>query len=491
MTKGQFTPIDDTGGGDGVEFYLTFPNGDQWGWQAKFYYSDSGPRLNVGNRKASIKNSLRVACQKHPRLTRWVICTPTNFTTQEQTWLETNLPQSIPKNTSVDLVHWGDSDFNNWLSEPRFSGKRLYFFGELELSLEWFRTQVEKQIAIVRDRFNEMLHTETDVDAYLHALLGDAAFAKFIGERVAFFEGEVGEFRQAVVELDSDKPYGVDWRGLKTTLLSQVERLEDALTEAIEQLRKAHGYLEEQKLDEVRSLNWDVLWSRMEQAYESYGEAVSAIDIAALGYEGEERNRELMLREVQRILHQPRWMAANLMDDLRGVMARLNQISQTDLHLFGNAGVGKTHLSSHICHERLESGLPALLVLGLHFTSGQPLQTQLLNILDIPAAYGWHDFLHALEAAAQAYHTRIPLVIDGLNEAMRYGAFSDVWRTGLPGFIHELSHTNCVVLITTCRSTYREAIWPDGEPVNAGYVFGFDDYSVELALEKYFSWYQI
>jgi hypothetical protein len=46
--KGQLTPVDDTGGGDGVEFYLTFPNGDQWGWQAKFYYSDSGPRLSVG-----------------------------------------------------------------------------------------------------------------------------------------------------------------------------------------------------------------------------------------------------------------------------------------------------------------------------------------------------------------------------------------------------------------------------------------------------------
>jgi len=34
--KGKFTPIDDSGGGDGVEFYLTLPNGDEWGWQANF-----------------------------------------------------------------------------------------------------------------------------------------------------------------------------------------------------------------------------------------------------------------------------------------------------------------------------------------------------------------------------------------------------------------------------------------------------------------------
>jgi hypothetical protein len=36
-SRGRFTSIDDSGGGDGVEFYLTLANGDEWGWQAKFY----------------------------------------------------------------------------------------------------------------------------------------------------------------------------------------------------------------------------------------------------------------------------------------------------------------------------------------------------------------------------------------------------------------------------------------------------------------------
>ena len=31
MEKGRFTSVDDSGGGDGVEFYLTLENGDQWG----------------------------------------------------------------------------------------------------------------------------------------------------------------------------------------------------------------------------------------------------------------------------------------------------------------------------------------------------------------------------------------------------------------------------------------------------------------------------
>ena len=32
--KGRFTSVDDSGGGDGIEFYMTLPNGDEWGWQA-------------------------------------------------------------------------------------------------------------------------------------------------------------------------------------------------------------------------------------------------------------------------------------------------------------------------------------------------------------------------------------------------------------------------------------------------------------------------
>jgi hypothetical protein len=198
-----------------------------------------------------------------------------------------------------------------------------------------------------------------------------------------------------------------------------------------------------------------------------------------------------VLREIERIVHRPAWVATELMDGLRGVFVQLDSISQTDLNILGNAGVGKTHIVSHICNERLKAGLPALLVLGRHFTSDRPLCEQLLRILDVPAVYSWNDFLQALAAAAEAYHTRIPLVIDGLNEATLNGVFSNVWQLYLPGLVQELAQTKDVVLITTCRTTYTEAIWPDGVPQNAKYVYGFDADDVETAIDKYFAWYKI
>ncbi len=106
--KGVFTSIDDSGGGDGVEFYLTFPEGEQWGWQAKFYYPQV--RLNVSNRKKHIIDSLKVSCENHPKLTKWFLCTPTNFTTDEQAWFDNDLKGYVPEKMKVSLEHWSDSD---------------------------------------------------------------------------------------------------------------------------------------------------------------------------------------------------------------------------------------------------------------------------------------------------------------------------------------------------------------------------------------------
>ena len=111
---------------------------------------------------------------------------------------------------------------------------------------------------------------------------------------------------------------------------------------------------------------------------------------------------------------------------------------------------------------------------------------------DIPPARSWHEFLGALSAAAEAYHTRIPLIIDGLNESTHNGTFSKIWELGLKGLVQEITQTKNVVLITTCRTSYKEAIWRDEDPPNSAYAHGFDtDEVTQEAIEKYFNAYKI
>ena len=138
---------------------------------------------------------------------KWVLCTPTNFTPDEQKWFDNTLPQSIPEDMDVELEHWGDSEFNDWLSEPRFSGKLHYFFGELELDINWFKRQFDKQLAGVGDKFDSSLHTETNIDAEIHALLGDEAFVRQITEWIVELERELPDLKDAINKLIFLKSY--------------------------------------------------------------------------------------------------------------------------------------------------------------------------------------------------------------------------------------------------------------------------------------------
>lgn len=201
-------------------------------------------------------------------------------------------------------------------------------------------------------------------------------------------------------------------------------------------LNATRDHLEQHHWELVRDYDWVPLLDGMERAHDGYRSAATDMDVNGLNYLGSENNPESesnTRRNVNRIIRGPDWSAANFMDQARDMSQRFALLKESDLHIFGNAGFGKTHLCCHVCQERLERGLPALLILGAHFTTGEPLEKQLLSILDIPPAYSWHDFLQALDSVARVHCTRIPIIIDGLNEAIVGGIFTSTWRLGLPG----------------------------------------------------------
>lgn len=493
---GRFTSIDDSGGGDGVEFYLTLASGEQWGWQAKFYYPDGS--LRVSSRKTSVKRSLQRACEEHPQLAKWFLCMPRNLTPVDQRWFDEKLARTrvsgrptVPACRNIELCNWGESDFVAWFSEPRFAGKRLFFFGELELGIDWFRSQVERQMAVVRDRFNPLLHTGTSVDARVHGLLGDEFLASQVAGQVEDARALLGEFIEAVGELRSPRLHQLDWLDARTNAIARCQPLQSALENAVAQLENASERLSSQQLDELRQLDWSAVWEQMEQAYDAYQEVEAAFDPSQVRYTGRDEHREWTLREAERMVHDPAWRAASLVDYLRSVFGQLDYTSASELHIFGDAGVGKTHMACHVCDQRLRAGLPALLVLGSQFTGDRPLVEQMRGILDIPPAYSWADFLQALAAAAEAYKTRIPVILDGLDGATCNGVFSPVWCQGLPSLVYDIAQTKDVVLVTTCRTTYQEATWPNGVPENVTYTYGFNAYDAETAVERYFDWYKI
>lgn len=55
----------------GVECYAIFSNGQEWGWQAKFFTK------RLGNTQwQQVDNSVKKALEKHPKLTKYIVCMP-------------------------------------------------------------------------------------------------------------------------------------------------------------------------------------------------------------------------------------------------------------------------------------------------------------------------------------------------------------------------------------------------------------------------------
>ena len=484
--NGGFTPIDDSGGGDGVEFYLTLPNDDQWGWQAKFYHPNK--RLSNSSRKEKIISSLRKACKVHPRLKKWVLCTPTDFTPKEQIWFDNELSKEIPDGMCVELEHWGDSKFNNWLSDPNFRGILNYFFGELELDLEWFKTQFEKQKASIGEKFDSSLHTEIDVEIDIHALLGDHAFAEHITESIEKLEEELEDLNDAVDNLNKPIQKDINWDAAKKDKVAIAAKpLQDLVNVTLDQFKQNKEFLKENMLFEAQAINWDCVFKKLEDVLSTYRTAIDESDISEIEYTGESKYKARILDDTRGLVHRPESIIANFMDDfLNFEIYKCKLLNHSELKIFGNAGVGKTHIACNICDNRLRNGLPALFVRGFLFTDDQSIGAQLHKKLDISASYSFQDFLQALSAAAEAYNTRIPLFIDGLNEATDNGTLSKVWEKYLKEFVSEIEQTKNVVLITTCRSSYKKVIWGDEYPPYSVDVEGFDNDEVTLeAIVKY------
>ncbi len=203
------TSIDDSGGGDGIEFYLTFPNGDMFGWQAKFFC-----RLSEGGRKEQIKKSLQTAYKKHPNLKKWFLCSQCNFTPDENNWFINELASStkdgervLADNNNVELIHWGASEFLNYLRI--YPAIHKFFFSEKLLTQEWFedRYNIDIKKTEIQAKYKSKIHINTEIDTAIYKVLGGNRLIEAIEDEMEKQQVRMyaEEYRNAFLKLYSEK----------------------------------------------------------------------------------------------------------------------------------------------------------------------------------------------------------------------------------------------------------------------------------------------
>ena len=259
--KGIFTSIDDSGGGDGVEFYLTLPNGEEWGWQSKFF-SGNG-RLCEGGRKKQIKTSLKTAINKHPNLKKWHLCLKTNFTTDkkgkngrklqgESTWFNETLTKEIPTNMDLKLIHWGESKFNDFLRN--YEDIRKYFFTDKFLTSDWFNKRFDEIMGLtqIKAKYESQLHIIGNADNEVIKILAGSNLSKLLKSEMENHQVQIydEEYKNSIRALMSEK-VNDEFKNLRKEFIVFIKSKQDIIDIGINKLDELNNLLLENKREVI------------------------------------------------------------------------------------------------------------------------------------------------------------------------------------------------------------------------------------------------
>ncbi|KYH30690.1 hypothetical protein MOMUL_29720 [Moorella mulderi DSM 14980] len=426
--KGRFFRLEGRGGDGGVEAYFLFPDGSKWGWQAKFF-----PHRLKDTNWRQIRKSIETALSIHPELVVYFVCLPIDLTSRTgrqgkselEKWQE--LVDEYADRLSIEL--WGASYLLDLLTHQENAGKRAFFFGEIELSGEWFDNKLSEARESLSDRYTPDAHVALPELAHQFEILG----------RTPAFKKELLEWANRIKQ--HIERYGwIRKTAREVGLAEQHDALVERLEEIIELLRR--GATAEPNailpIEQIRQKVHEIYESTWQFYTGAQGRGTSE------GVESKEKAYLSHIMEIKRLLYKLR----NTIKEEKWFLA-----NEAGLALYGEAGIGKSHCLFDIAADRYQRGLLSLFVLGHQFpTSTQPVAdlTVLLGLGPRPE----DEVLGALSAAAEASHAPLLIFIDALNESERKG----YWAAHLPHLVAKLRRYPWLRLVISYRTSYRGEI---------------------------------
>lgn len=450
----------------GVEFHLKLTSDcdvlgspPKWyGWQCKNFELNANGTLKPAS-KRDIEDSLSKS-STIKGLTDWVLWTPFTLAKADQDWF-----YALKDKYPYILYLWNEQDLENLLSGPALHLRATYF-GELVLTPELLKIRHTDAVAPIRERWLSPAHQEVAAESEIKKMLG--------GPQAWTEMQSLGDsLKQAAERIKAGIPGDIDNRKLVEDFVDVCERLS-------EMLLNFHQLLLDGDIDLIKE--W--LAER---------EFLITRKIALVPSYLRKRNFPIALD------------ATNALDDMRNTHQALAEI-QDDLSvgivaLLADAGGGKTQMSAELTSEQAER--PAGIFLrGINFKKGQ-------NINDLSKPYdidgkpvtSFENLLAALDAAAKRSKCRLPLIIDGLNEAEA----PKEWKAILAAIQEMVRRYPNVLIVCTLRtgehkrdgwsayeSQTRETFAVQSLPDNMLQIQceGFGESTIE-AVRKYFKYYNI
>lgn len=440
----------------GVEFHLEITRtgcplgavGRVFGWQTK-YFERLAPGSALSNtRKEQILKSMKATRRHWPHITDWVLATKHPLTEADQTWFTgLSVGMTLHQASHPELADLLTGDA---------STLREAYFGELILTPERLRAEHEHATATVKDRWIPQVHQITDTEQVLRRMLAQPDAWNDLVD----VDTDIGRFHRdvtsAVPQLDAATAADV------TTILDASADVRAALAD----LR-------------------NMIMSGRTPHLLSGGALPSVVKPLA---------QPAALRRLRGRAHPAAPALANLIAYTREAAGLIDLVAEcvsTPLVVVAaDAGFGKTQLAATLSAPTPQQNtgeIPAgVFMEGRFLTRRHTLddfarQTR-INTTPVDS---FDKVLAAVDAAAQRAGARLPVVIDGLNEAEN----SSEWLPLLRQLMTLLQAHPNVLVVCTIREPFVSSSIPAELP-DAGTLTGFVE-DLDDAISVYFEHYKI
>ena len=416
----------------GVECFWTLPDKTEWGWQAKWF--TTSPTASQWNQ---INNSVKKALEKHPNLTKYIICLPTNrsdprrgqnsfldkWNEHVETWKQIR---------DIEFEYWGTSEIEDRLSKEQHLGRRKYFFDQEFFSQEWFKRHLKQAIAAAGPRYSPELNVKLPL----------AKKFEVLGRTPEFFDIMKKKSRKILEHFE----YGKNSKTIKESeeefiqLTSKIDSITNILIHADELGQK--------------DINFKKIHENTKTANELIYKIIQKLEAKAEVNREDHKQYEKVEDFNSEIYHL--WK-------LERGLSKIKQWTNSDsifvantgfLLLRGDAGNGKTHLFCDVTNNRFENQRFGVLLHGGHFIDGNP-KKQILDELDLHCTFD--EFIGAMDAVGQANNAKTFIMIDALNE----GSGQKIWPIYLAELLETVSEYSWVALAMSVRTSYEPVIIPE------------------------------
>lgn len=435
----------------GVEFHLQLTEScdlgapPRWiGWQCKWYELKNGEDLGATRRKKIIEGMEKTRTHV-PGVTDWKLWTHHTLTKGDQEWFFSLENERFPE---LKLELLTATDVEDLLVGPGALLRETYF-GELVLTPALLAEQHRLAAAPFKRRYQSEVHVVVGAEEKVFRHLGG--------------QNAWESLKNLSSALKRNCTYIASLTGqLKTELKAEVELLLARATGLADLLDSMHAALGKGDFDAVQQ----ILASNPSQPV----------------------RYERLLSKLRGARSDGAPLAANLVADIHAVSSAVRSLGRSigarAVAVLAAAGEGKSELAVKVTQADGEfPGGVLLLGKNLHAAQGLDDLVSAFKISGKPAE-SFDRLVEAVDAAGQRAGKRIPIVIDGLNEAEDPRR----WRDELSRVDELLKDFPYVLLVVTLRNEFAQMCLPEEFPQIEHSGFQEDP---QTAIDKYFAYYKI